>query len=314
MNMWLRQYRPTKIAGCYRSRLRRLVFHALIGLTAALHVAAFQALAATPAANPATNQPATNKPASSSPASSRPVSSRPVSSRPAASKPATAGPAAGKPAAVGVTTPPRGDVLGRERQKIDEVIAAAVVSALSDELGGRQVEIRLDPLSVQTSSLRDRLVSGRGEMQIDGAADWVGFSFNALYDAVLESAGYPELRIGGVRGADRVLPNDARLIRELDDRVIALVGQEFGYQQVRMQLDQITTMEAGARYLRIDAQGLADFGLDGTAPTHVEALYDRTTETWLRVAYVLQPSAEAGLPPVSAQPEGGRTLDTAGNR
>ncbi len=53
-------------------------------------------------------------------------------------------------------------------------------------------------------------------------------------------------------------------MRELDDRVVGTLGEEFGYQQVRLPLDRIDTVEPGARYLRIDARGIADFGLDGT--------------------------------------------------
>lgn len=181
----------------------------------------------------------------------------------------------------------------QEREILDGVVAASLVGALSEELGGRAVKIRLDRVDVQTTSLRDRLVSGQGMLQIENASDWIGFRFSTLYDAILESAGYPELSIG-ISGADgRAVPNDAALIRELDDRVIGMLGEEFGTQRVRLQLDRISTVETGARYLRIDANGIADFGLDGTAPTRVEALYDRQDNAWLRVAYVLE-----GTPPV----------------
>lgn len=194
------------------------------------------------------------------------------------------------------------DVL--ERETLDGVIAASLVGALSEQLGDRPVKIKLKHVDVQASSLRDRLVSGQGEMQIDTAEDWIGFRFSLLYDAIFESAGYPELSIGTVGPGGRTLPNDSKLVRELDDRVVGMLGDEFGYQQVRLQLDRIDTIEAGARYLRIDANGIADFGLDGTAPTRVEALYDRKENVWLRVAYVLQPAPAAGDAPV-APPRGG---------
>lgn len=183
--------------------------------------------------------------------------------------------------------------IAQEREILDGVVAASLVGALSEELGGRAVKIRLDRVEVQTTSLRDRLVSGQGMLQIENASDWIGFRFSTLYDAILESAGYPELSIGmsGVEG--RAVPNDAVLIRELDDRVVGMLGEEFGTQRVRLQLDRISTVETGVRYLRIDANGIADFGLDGTAPTRVEALYDRQDNAWLRVAYVLE-----GTPPV----------------
>jgi len=186
--------------------------------------------------------------------------------------------------------------IAQERETLDGVVAASLVGALSEQLGGRPVKIKLEHVLVETTSIRDRLVSGQGAMQIDNAQDWIGFRFSTLYDAVLESAGYPELSIGTVGPGGRTLPNDSKLIRELDDRVIGMLGEEFGYQQVRLQLDRIDTVEAGLRYLRIDASGIADFGLDGTAPTRVEGLYDREQGAWLRVTYTLDGTPPAATP------------------
>jgi hypothetical protein len=195
--------------------------------------------------------------------------------------------------------------LALERETLDGVVAASLVGALSEQLGGRAVKIKLEHVDVQTTSLRDRLVSGQGGLQIDTSQDWIGFRFSLLYDAIFESAGYPELSIGTVGPGGRAVPNDSKLVRELDDRVVDMLGKEFGYQQVRLQLDDIVTIEAGTRYLRIDASGIADFGLDGTAPTRVEALYDRDHTAWLRVAYVLdstlpEPPQQAS-PPISGR-------------
>lgn len=188
------------------------------------------------------------------------------------------------------------NAIAQEREVLDGVVAASLVGALSEELGGRAVKIRVDRTEVQTTSLRDRLVSGQGMLQIENASDWIGFRFTTLYDAILESAGYPELSIGISGPEGRAVPNDAALIRELDDRVIGMLGEEFGTQRVRLQLDRISTVETGTRYLRIDANGIADFGLDGTAPTRVEGLYDRQDSAWLRVAYVLEGTPPAGPP------------------
>lgn len=194
------------------------------------------------------------------------------------------------------------DALARERETLDGVVAASLVGALTEQLGDRPVKIRLKHVDVQVTSLRDRLVSGQGELQIDTAQDWIGFRFSTLYDAIFENAGYPELSIGTVGPGGRTLPNDSKLVRELDDRVVGMLGKEFGYQQVRLQLDRIDTIEAGTRYLRIDANGIADFGLDGTAPTRVEALYDREQNAWLRVSYTL----DGTPPPASTAPVGNR--------
>lgn len=176
----------------------------------------------------------------------------------------------------------------REREMLDGVVAAALVGALSEQLGGRAVKIRLGQVDVRVSSLRDRIVSGQGELQIDGAPEWLGFRFSTLYDSLYESAGYPELSIGIAGPGGRAVPNDSGLIREAEERVIAQLAKEFGYQKVWLQLDRIATIESGQRYLRIDASGTADFGRDGAAPARIEGLYDREQKVWLRVAYVLE--------------------------
>lgn len=179
----------------------------------------------------------------------------------------------------------------RERDTLDGVVAAGLVGALSEQLGGRAVKIRLGQVDVRASSLRDRVVSGQGELQIDGAPEWLGFRFSTLYDSLYESAGYPELSIGTAGPGGRAVPNDSGLIREAEERVVAQLAKEFGYQKVWLQLDRIATVESGSRYLRIDASGTADFGRDGAAPARIEGLYDRKQKVWLRVAYVLESSA-----------------------
>ncbi|MGN6153925.1 MAG: hypothetical protein ACTHOH_18260 [Lysobacteraceae bacterium] len=188
----------------------------------------------------------------------------------------------------------------QERETLDSVVAASLVGALSEQLGGRAVKLRLGRVDVQTTSLRDRRVSGQGEAQIGNAEEWIGFRFVTLYDAILESAGYPELDIGTAGPVGRSVPNDAALVRELDDHVVAKLGEEFGGQRVRLQLDRIATIEAGPRYSRIDATGIADFGRDGTAPVRVEGLYDRIDKAWLRASYTLD--EDAGIDPGSPSP------------
>lgn len=187
------------------------------------------------------------------------------------------------------------EAVAMEREKIDSVVAASLVGAMTDELGGRPIKLRLEQLQVQPTSLRDRLVSGHGQVQIDGEEDWIDFRFNTLYDTLLESASYPEFHIG-LTANGRVVPNDSALVRQLDDRVVGMLSEEFGYQHVRLQLDSISTTEAGRHYLRIDANGFADFGRDGVAPTRVEALYDRQRDRWLRVVYALEPSGTLPVP------------------
>lgn len=137
----------------------------------------------------------------------------------------------------------------------------------------------------------ERLVSGRGRVQVDGDDDGVGFGYRTLYDAGIGNAAYPAIELGS--DDDRILPNDATLVRQLDDHVVARLRQETGNTEVRLQLDRIETLEAGARFLRIEARGLADFGRDGTLPAQVQALYDRRGETWIRIEHALGQGAAA---------------------
>lgn len=186
------------------------------------------------------------------------------------------------------TAPAEALAQARDAQR-DEAVAAALVAALEQELGGRRIRLRLEPASVGVASVRDRVVEGRGAVSIGDGDDWLGLRYRVLYDAVMGATGYPELHLGGLDEGGRVLPNDATLIAELDRRVLTQVDEEFGHQQARMQLDRIVTVETGTRYLRIDAEGLVDFGRDGSAPVRVEGLYDRLDQGWLRVAYALDP-------------------------
>jgi hypothetical protein len=187
--------------------------------------------------------------------------------------PAAAGPAAG----------------GTEA--INGAVAGVLIAALTEQFGGRSVSIMLDKVNVLPASIRDRTVSGEGRARIEGDEDWIGFRFNTLYDTTFNSAAYPDITIGGVTGGERDVPNDTALVRELDDRVVERLGQEFSGQVVRLQLDRISTVEAGSRYLRINASGIADFGAEGTSPAQIEGLYDRRGKTWLRVNYELGPGA-----------------------
>ena len=214
----------------------------------------------------------------------------------ALASPAFADAASAKPP-VHTNAATRSNAIALEREAMDGAIAASLVGALSEQLGGRAVKIRLDHVDVETSSLRDRLVKGQGTLQIDNAQEWLGFRFSMLYDVMSESAGYPEMSIGTSGPAGRIVPNDSKLIREVEDRVIGMLGDEFGYQKVRLQLDRIETLETNTRYMRIDAGGIADFGRDGSAPAQVEGLYDRQQKIWLRVAYSLDakpPTSSAG--------------------
>lgn len=179
-------------------------------------------------------------------------------------------------------------------ETLQAAVAAVVIGALTEQFGDRTIAVKLDSTDVQVASIRDRVISGTGRMQI-GADDgeWLGFRYRTLYDTLYGSAGFPELTLGGTDG-EREVPNDSGLVSELDAQVAARLDEEFGGQPVRLQLDRIATHEAGKRFLRIEAAGIADFGREGTTAAQVDALYDRRDGSWLRVNYELGPSAGVG--------------------
>jgi hypothetical protein len=185
-------------------------------------------------------------------------------------------------------------------QSLQDAVASVVVVALTEQFDGRVISVKIDDYNVTISSARERLVSGRGTVEMGAqGSDAVSFTYRTLYDVVDAHAGYPSITVSGFPGGgERLVPNDARLIGQLDERVAAALSGELGGKQVWLQLDQIESYESGGRYVRINASGLADFGVDGRTPARVEALYDRSGDAWLRVNYALGaavPISMAGL-------------------
>lgn len=175
---------------------------------------------------------------------------------------------------------------------MDSAVAAAVIGAVSRQFGERRVEVKLDSVSVQPASLRDRDVSGEGRIligDIDGAdaAAWIPIQFEALYDTQTASVSHPALVIGPRSADARSLPLDAPLAVALGTQVDAALAAEFEQQPAQMIVDRVTTSPAGSRYLRVEALGTADFAAEGSTAAQIDALYDRRTGEWIRVSYEL---------------------------
>ena len=195
------------------------------------------------------------------------------------------------------TTPTHGRAVER-RDTLDNAIAGPLITVISQQLGGRAVDMRLDAvdiqdMDVQGMNVRDRMVSGTGSLRIGGNQDWVGFRFHLPYDARLGKAGYPEVTMGGVAAGERDVPNDAQLVQQLEARIVAALSKEFRQQSVWLQLDRIATVEGGSHYLGINADGVAHLGGD-SAGMRIDAFYDRSSGEWLRLHYSL--GEDAGYP------------------
>ena len=180
---------------------------------------------------------------------------------------------------------------GSGDEALDNAVAAVVVAALAEQMNTQAIAVNIDSFDVRISNVRDRVVSGLGRMRVGDDADWIGFRYSTVYDTTFHSAGYPELTIGGVSAGEREVPNDAMLVRQLEDKVATELDKQFGDRASRLQLDRISTVEGGKRLLRISAQGIADFGVNGSTPVRIEALYDQVADAWQRVNYELGAAA-----------------------
>lgn len=178
-------------------------------------------------------------------------------------------------------------------ESLDNAVAAVVVAALAEQLDTASIEVGIDSFNVAIAGVRDRSVSGEGRLRVGDDAEWIGFRYSTLYDTGFRSAGYPRLTIGGVAANEREVPNDAGLVRQLEERVAVELDRQFSAPAARLQLDRISTVEGGRRLLRISAQGVADFGRNGSTPVHIEALYDQVANAWQRVNYELGAEAAA---------------------
>lgn len=182
-------------------------------------------------------------------------------------------------------------------QRLQDAVASVVVVALTEQFDGKPISVGIDRYDVRISGARERVVSGTGRVDIEGSTSPITFTYRTLYDVLAANAGYPTISIAAVGGSDeRSVPNDATLVGELDKRVSTALSQELGGRQVWLQLDAIESYESGGRYVRIQAEGLADFGVDGSTPARVEALYDRSEKAWLRVNYELGGGGTEAVP------------------
>lgn len=176
-------------------------------------------------------------------------------------------------------------------------VAAVLVATLGEAFGEDMLELKLDEALVDVAGPRDHVVHGVGEVRFagTGADDWLAFRYQTRYDPVFSSAGYPEIHLGadGEGDGERYVPNDALLLAELEARIAADLEGRPGAGRVFLQLDDVTSLQSGSRFMHIEASGLADFGPGGRTPARVDALYDLHRGAWLGIAHELAPNIQA---------------------
>lgn len=175
---------------------------------------------------------------------------------------------------------------------LEDVVAAAVIGSISRQFDTSDVVVKLDQVDATPASIQDRQVVGAGRLQLAGDPTWIPFQFAAVYDTASAEVTYPRLHLGDERSQGAQL--QPALARSLDRAIGGALRAEFASQPVDWSLARATAAPTG-RYLLVEADGVADFGTEGTAPTRVQALYDALEGRWLRVNYELgvDPSFEA---------------------
>lgn len=171
-------------------------------------------------------------------------------------------------------------------QVLDAAVAAALIGAVASQFDEDNVEVRLNDVDVEEASLRDRQLLGRGELRLGDDEEWIAFGFEALYDTVEAVVSYPRLTLADGMAADPV-ELDTPIAQTLAERTEAALSAEFSQQPVALALEDVRAVNAGGRYLRVDASGTADFGREGNAATQVHGLFDQRENRWVKVSYEL---------------------------
>ncbi|MEO6264689.1 MAG: hypothetical protein ABIO58_07005, partial [Luteimonas sp.] len=171
-------------------------------------------------------------------------------------------------------------------QAIDDATAAALIGAISSQFGERTVQVKLDKVDVAPAGIIQRDIHGVGRLLIGNDDAWIPFRFDALYDTEQASVSYPDLTLGGDE-AGQPVSADSAMARQLTAEVDRRLREEFAQQPARIALDTVRLVQAGKRYVRLEASGTADFGREGATAAGVQALYDVRSGDWLRVSYEL---------------------------
>ena len=172
------------------------------------------------------------------------------------------------------------------REAIDDATAAALIGAISSQFDERTVEVKLDNVEITPAGMIQRDLHGAGRVMIGEGSAWIPFRFSALYDTEQASVGYPDLVLGGDPSGQAALA-DATMTRKLSVEVDRRLRQEFAQQPAHVALETVHVFPAGGRYLRLQANGTAQFGREGATEAAVQALYDVRTGNWLQISYEL---------------------------
>ncbi|GAB1596057.1 hypothetical protein [Lysobacter claricitrinus] len=175
------------------------------------------------------------------------------------------------------------------REQVDDAVAASVIGSITRQFDTSDVVVQLGKVQVRPASIQDRQVTGDGRLRIDGQGEWIPFRFAAMYDTASTEVTYPQLELGG--GDGKAVVAGSPLAVSLDRQVAKALQGEFQSQPVKWTSGKVDATNVG-RFVRVNGEGLVDFGPDGSTPAQVQGLYDSVAHRWVRVHYELGPGSE----------------------
>jgi hypothetical protein len=197
---------------------------------------------------------------------------------------------ASPPAVVGTSLHPAPQSRMEGNQAVDDATAAALIGAISDQFSERNVEVKLDAVSIAPAGMIQREITGQGRLLLGTTDEWIPFRFKALYDTEQSSVGNPDLTLGD-DAPGRSISVDSPMGKDLARQVGVRLHDEFADQPSQFAADSIRVTDQDSRYVRVEATGTADFASEGTTRAGVQGLYDSHRRQWLRLTYELGATA-----------------------
>lgn len=176
-------------------------------------------------------------------------------------------------------------------------VAAVLVATLAERFKDPMLELKLVSATLEADAAVGQVMQGVGLLRLGGGDehDWLAFRYRSRYDTTFDTAGYPDITLGGdgEGEGERFVPNDARLLAELEAQVASGFEALPRAGGVFLQFDEISSLSSGSRFLQIKARGIADFGPGGSAAIAIEAIYDLRAANWLEISHALDPPVAA---------------------
>lgn len=173
---------------------------------------------------------------------------------------------------------------------IDAVVAGSIIGAIVSSFDEAHVQVKLDDVHLDPLDLEQSQASGSGYVKLgrDKDAAWVPFRYTALYDTLDHSASVPRIEIGGAHNTIALTGTEpASVAQVLAIGMNQRLHKEFGQQQPTVQLETIALAKLDADHASVLAEGIVNFGVEGTAIAQIQALYDTRSNRLLRLDYRL---------------------------